>query len=440
MTEGMMGRGSDTRLYNSRSESSTMFRYNDGYESRYNPGDPEYIDGEKDKKQKKQDAEEKKLRNRKHVKVTPALLQRFKEKPSETRDDTEEDPRSLSGRLTNEGEINALTGPPGNGGFLTSLATQAKGPGAAFGHPVYTSEPMENAWSSLMKAFGEAHTDTSMLRPLRESGDPEDKGAARERRRQFKPSTGAFKTGPGGMSGGINSTERSYKAKRRGVTRGKKRGMMQAPLSVEMEHRAIATKQPMSKDPAAYRGYMGAQGGRKRMGNVRVTESTPNPKNPRSYKAGKTGAGTIQSRLPAEMAVRAPKPRLKPHRAPPIVPPTISGMPKLNMGGSTQPFSPRMANQSMSMIGKGSKLTYGDQQQLRILAQKVARLLDKKENKKKGKGDKDTSGGGSNLPKHPSNSRGQTSNPHGPTENIEEEEMHGADPVGVYTSRGGRTA
>ena len=194
MTEGMMGRGSDTRLYNSRSESSTMFRYNDGYESRYNPGDPEYIDGEKDKKQKKQDAEEKKLRNRKHVKVTPALLQRFKEKPSETRDDTEEDPRSLSGRLTNEGEINALTGPPGNGGFLTSLATQAKGPGAAFGHPVYTSEPMENAWSSLMKAFGEAHTDTSMLRPLRESGDPEDKGAARERRRQFKPSTGAFKT------------------------------------------------------------------------------------------------------------------------------------------------------------------------------------------------------------------------------------------------------
>ena len=49
-----MGRGSDTRLYNSRSESSTMFRYNDGYESRYNPGDPEYLDAEKEKKQKEQ--------------------------------------------------------------------------------------------------------------------------------------------------------------------------------------------------------------------------------------------------------------------------------------------------------------------------------------------------------------------------------------------------
>ena len=53
-----MGRGSDTRLYNSRSESSTMVRYNDGYESRYNPGDPEYLDAEKEKKQKEQDKQE----------------------------------------------------------------------------------------------------------------------------------------------------------------------------------------------------------------------------------------------------------------------------------------------------------------------------------------------------------------------------------------------
>jgi len=116
-----MGRGSDTRLYNSRSESSTMFRYNDGYESRYNPGDPKYLDAEKEKKQKEQDKQEEKLKNRKHVKVTPAMLQQFKDDPSETRDDTEEDPRSLSGRLTNEGEINALTGPPGNGGLVKHL-------------------------------------------------------------------------------------------------------------------------------------------------------------------------------------------------------------------------------------------------------------------------------------------------------------------------------
>ena len=436
MTEGMMGRGSDTRMYNSRSESSTMFRYNDGYESRYHPGDPRYLDAEKDKKQQEQDKMEQKERGRKHVKVTPSMLQGFKDKPE--RQDEPEDARSLSGRLESEGEIDRMTGPPGNGGFLTSLANQAKGPGAAHGYPVFTSEPMENAWSSLLKSFGEG-PDTSMLRPLMESGRADDKGAARERRKKFAPSTGKFKTGPGGMSGGINSTERSNKAKRRGVTRGRKRGMMRAPLSVEMEHRAIATKQPMSKDPAAYRGYMGSQGSRKRLGNVRVTESTPNPKNPRSYKAGDTGAGTIQSRLPSEMKAKVPRPRLKPHRAPPIVPPTISGMPRLNMGGSMQSFSPRMANQSMSMIGK-AKQSYTDREHLRLLAQRVARILEGKERKRKGMGTKDTSGGGSTLPKHPSNSRGKLSNTSGPTENIEEEEMQGADPVGVYTSRAGRTA
>ena len=82
-----MGRASDTRLYHSRSESSTMFRYNDGYESRYNPGDPEYLDAEKEKKQKEQDKQEQKLKNRKHVKVTPALLQQFKDEPSEGPED-----------------------------------------------------------------------------------------------------------------------------------------------------------------------------------------------------------------------------------------------------------------------------------------------------------------------------------------------------------------
>lgn len=436
MTEGIMGRGSDTRMYAPRSESSTMFRYNDGNETRYNPGDPEYLDREKDKKQRDQDEQEKRVRDRKHIKVTGAMLQPFKDAPDEPDNDLDED----SDKLDAESEISALTGPPGNGGFLTSLATGAKGPGMAYGHPVFTGEAMSNAWSSLMKSFGEAHADTSMLRPLRESGKRDDKGSTAERRKKWKPSTGQFKTGPGGMSGGINATERSYKAKRRGVTRGKKRGMMQAPLSVEMEHRAIATKQPMSKDPAAYRSYMGAQGGRKRTGNVRVTESTPNPENPRSYKAGSTGAGTIQSKLPGEMTPKVPRPRLKPHRAPPIVPPRISGMPHLNMGGSTQPFSGKMASQSMSMIGKSSKMNWADQQELRVLAHRVARLLDKKENKKKGKGDRDTSGGGSSLPNHPSNSRAQISNTSGPTENIEEEEMQGPDPVGVYTSRAGRTA
>ena len=51
MTEGMMGRGSDTRMYSPRSESEIMYRNNDG-DGVYNPGDPKYEDMQREKKRK----------------------------------------------------------------------------------------------------------------------------------------------------------------------------------------------------------------------------------------------------------------------------------------------------------------------------------------------------------------------------------------------------
>ena len=65
-TGGMMGRGSDTRMYVPRSESSTLFRNNDG-EDRYesetpfsgrSPSDPRYADAVKEKRQKEQDRQD----------------------------------------------------------------------------------------------------------------------------------------------------------------------------------------------------------------------------------------------------------------------------------------------------------------------------------------------------------------------------------------------
>jgi len=420
MTGGLMGRGSDTRMYSPKSESSILFRYNDG-DSRYSPTDPRYADQEKEKKQEEQDNQEKKERSRKHIKVTPEIMQEFKDEPNEEVREDETD------KLDAESEISALTGPPGNGGALASLATGARGPGFAYGHSVAMSEPMKNAWSSLLKSYGESHGDVSMLRNLRESGRSDDKSTTNERRKKFKPSTGAFAKPPGGMSGGIKSTPRSYKSKRRGISSGKKSGLQNAPLSVEMEHRTIATKQPMSKDPAKYRNYMGSQGSRKRMGNVRVTESTPNAGNPRTYTAGATGAGVIQSKLPSEVKVKVPKPRLKPHRAPPIVPPTISGMPHLNMGGSTQPFSGSMASNSMVKSAKWQEREY-----MRLLALKVSRLLDKKENKKKGKVEA--------LPKHGENGPKQTNRNEGATENdFNDPRLFGLDPTNIISGKGGHT-
>tara|TARA_R100000008_G_scaffold86774_1_gene81521 strand:- start:1047 stop:2315 length:1269 start_codon:yes stop_codon:yes gene_type:complete len=422
-----------------------MFRTNDG-EDKYSPSDPRYADAEKEKKQKDQDRQDEKVRNRKHIKITSSMLENIEDEGDEYDEENEPD------KFDMDRELHAQTGPAGNLGALTSLATQARGPGFAYGHPIQMSELIEIPFQ-LLKTFSEDSADVAMMRPLDLRGKntkEEERGRAKEERKKWRPSTGTFKKPPGGMMGGVGATMRSYKAKRRGVRRGTKTGMMDAPLSVEMEHRGVAVKQPKSKDPAAYREYLGQQDAMKRQGNVRVTPSTPQKLAPRRYEAGKTGGGRLQSLLPTERGSGRtrgmPKPKLKPHRAPPIVPPTISGMPRLNMGGSTNPFSGSMASQSMakSLIAGSDlqkKYSWGEQQEMRLLMQKVKRLLEEKESKKKGKGDKDTSGGGSNLPKHPANGPKQTNRNEGGTEDPTNDPRHfGADPVGVYTSRGGRTA
>ena len=456
-TGGMMGRGSDTRMYVPRSESSTMFRNNDG-EDRYesetpfsgrSPSDPRYADAVKEKRQKEQDRQDKRVRERKHIKITPNMLEGLDDEEEDDQYDEENEPD----KFDMDRELHAQTGPAGNLGALTSLATQARGPGFAYGHPIQMSELIEIPFQ-LLKTFSEDNPDVAMMRPLDMRGKETketERGRTKEQNKKWRPSTGTFKKPPGGMMGGVGATMRSYKAKRRGVRRGTKTGMMDAPLSVEMEHRGVAVKQPKSKDPAAYREYLGQQDAIKRQGNVRVTAASPSKTNPRKYFSGETGGGRLQSLLPTERNLPSgtkgmPKPKLKPHRPPPIVPPTVSGRPHLNMGGSSNPFSGSMASQSMakSLIAGSDlqkKYNWGEQQEIRLLMNKVKRLLEDKESKKKGKGNKDTSGAASNLPNHPANGPKQTNRNEGGTEDPTNDPRHfGADPVGVYTSRGGRTA
>ena len=91
----------------------------------------------------------------------------------------------------------------------------------------------------------------------------------REARQNFRPSTGQFKKPPGGQSGGAGATMRRFKARMRGIKGSKRTGLMKPHLSVEMSHRGIATKQPMSKDPQKYRQYMGQQEAQKILGGVK---------------------------------------------------------------------------------------------------------------------------------------------------------------------------
>ena len=174
----------------------------------------------------------------------------------------------------------------------------------------------------------------------------------------------------------------------RSVKRGKLRGLMHAPLSVEMEHRGVATKQPKSKDVAAYKEFLGQQEGRKRLGNVRSPTSQQSRSGARSYFAGKTGGGRLQG------MAGFPKPRLKPHRLPPITPPSQLKVPHLNqpqMSGpgatsympmqnpSPSPMPIDATSQPSMVVAKGAfGLTTVELGKILRIAERTLRAKDKK--------------------------------------------------------------
>ena len=139
---GMTGTGSDTRMYAPRSESSHMYR-NNHEEDDYGTEDGVSRDERFQRKQKKKEEEKRKLSHIKHIKIKPSDLEDLEDE-DEREDDSE--------KIDDDRELSALTGPPGNGGFETSMAQGAKGPGAAAGQMFAMSEPMIDAWSELMKA------------------------------------------------------------------------------------------------------------------------------------------------------------------------------------------------------------------------------------------------------------------------------------------------
>ena len=287
----------------------------------------------------------------------------------------------------------------------------------------------------------------------------------KERSKKWRPSTGQFKMPPGGMTP-QSATARRAKARMRGIKGAKKTGLGRAHLAVEMSHRGVKTKQPQSKDPKKYRQYMGQQEGRKRLGGVRTVSSQPARFGTRSYRAGPTGAGMLQSR-----GAMVRRPALKPHRAPPLVPPRTPhapSMPQLPMPSPppiSQPsrgvavqgmaaqgpmFNPsRVPTSSVQgvmtgPIGEGSelqkkRLSYYDIAELRQLVNDARRALKRKESKKKGKGTGDTSGAGSNLPRHSENGPVTSTKPEGATEDETDARRFGINPLDLYTSRGGRT-
>jgi len=145
MTGGMMGRTSDTRIYNPRSESSEMFRAN--HEDERPPSgmeDGRDKEARKDKRQAKKEAEEKEDKKIRHIKVRSHHLGLDSEKSIEDKDEVDEEEEKFKPRGSVDNPSDQ-TMPSGTGGFMTSLAMGAKGPGAARGEMIQMSEPMQMA-------------------------------------------------------------------------------------------------------------------------------------------------------------------------------------------------------------------------------------------------------------------------------------------------------
>ena len=303
------------------------------------------------------------------------------------------------------------------------------------------SEPMDDAWSELLKR------DTPKKIQARRR---------REARQEFRPSTGQFKKPPGGQSGGAGATMRRFKARMRGIKGGKRTGLMKPHLSVEMSHRGIATKQPMSKDPQKYRQYMGQQEAQKILGGVRNTFSPHARHSARSFVAGPTGGGRLTGMLPGQAGqMRQPsltrlgrprRPRMPrmPRMPRPPMPPQMPMMPPA-------PPAPIMTSEDTpSQIMMSSDRTESEILKANRHARKLEmlelmrRLIDLQ--KKRNKLMKYVQGGGSafengHVPTHPAGVQqheDEDEKNDGPTQNLETNSSRlGLDPAGHLSGKRG---
>jgi len=280
--------------------------------------------------------------------------------------------------------------------------------------------------------FDEDGNIIKMVLVKNESSKKRAKRRDKEARAHWRPSTGQFKTPPGGTLGPKGATGRRAKAQRRAVSRGKLTGMMDAPKAVEMEHRGVSVKQPMSKFPGKYKEYMGQQEARNRLGNVRVPHSSQRRYGQRSYFAGKTGGG----RLPG---VKIQKPKIHSPRMSGKPAPMRLSKPKMPSGGLSvgrmgltgmgqppvavapaalpppPPMPPIDPNQIQASSDKiiNSDLVkssiLGDLAEMRRMLFQIRREI--KDKDKKSKGD-----AGEDKPKTKNTPMNQTSRPEGATE------------------------
>ena len=146
----MPSTGSDTRMYSPRSESNLGYtKDDDDYD--YGIGDPEQAEQLRDKKQAEKEAQTD-TTDLPHLQFTipepepemPPMM------PGMEEEEEEEDP--MADQYQEGNQLSAMTGMPDMGNLSIGNAT---GTMPQPGGTLMTGEPMEHAWSSLLKEEGE---------------------------------------------------------------------------------------------------------------------------------------------------------------------------------------------------------------------------------------------------------------------------------------------
>ena len=232
---GGMGTGSDTRMYNPKSDAARSYVGDDEEDYRYGPGDPKEMDERRQKLREQR--EEDKMRDLPHLKVEVEQPEMGEEGPPPlVPPEEEEEPVMNDDENAVGAEVSQLTGAPGSMGAQLDQAIGAKtGTGSAMGgyRPLLaTSYPMDNAWSELMKR---------------------QKNPWQSQEPKFDPA-------PGGRQPHTANPRREKLISRvlSGYSSGS--GQDEAPQSVERTHQQRSVIHPMAQsEPAKYRAFQGQQ-------------------------------------------------------------------------------------------------------------------------------------------------------------------------------------
>ena len=233
---GGMGRRSDTTMYAPRSESNNLYGANseDDDSYRHGIGDPESMENRRDKLQAEKESENK-VQDLPHLRLETVESQPEMEDMEDMGQDQpvmDDDENSIGA------EISQMTGMPGQGGpdVSQSVGAQVNQP---FGQQtIATSEPMEDAWSSLLKGHEPWHQPQMETTPYGRS--------KADKITEMRSKIVGSKLGHPADKGGLN----------------------EAPLSLHRGHRQ--TTQPISLFPEKYQQSLGRHASRRLMGGIEM--------------------------------------------------------------------------------------------------------------------------------------------------------------------------